>query len=132
VSEFRLFAVLIAALVFIVVIEMLRRRKLREKYAAMWLIVSLGVVALGVIPGLPTWLSSLTGVQLAANFVLGGAAFVLLFVVLQLSSEVGHLEEEVRTTVEEIALLRCELEDMRAKLDERVTSAEERLLRGRS
>ncbi|SEP63842.1 hypothetical protein SAMN05216188_10136 [Lentzea xinjiangensis] len=131
-SEFRLFAVLIAAFVFIVVIEMLRRRKLREKYAAMWLFVSLGVVSLGVIPGLPTMLSDLVGFQLAANFVLASAAFVLLFVVLQLSSEVGHLEEEVRTTVEEIALLRCELEDVRAKLDERVTHAEEQLLRGRS
>ena len=131
-SEFRLYAVLIAAFVFIVVIEMLRRRKLREKYAAMWLVVSLGVVALGVIPGLPKWLSGLVGFQLAANFVLASAAFVLLFVVLQLSSEVGHLEEEVRTTVEEIALLRCEMEDMRARLDERVTSAEEQLLHGRS
>jgi hypothetical protein len=131
VSEFQLFAVLIAAFVFIVVIEMLRRRKLREKYAAMWLVVSLGVVALGVIPGLATLLSDLVGFQLAANFVLASAAFVLLFVVLQLSSEVGHLEEEVRTTVEEIALLRCEMEDMRARLDERVTSAEEQLL-GRS
>lgn len=130
-SEFQLFAVLIAAFVFIVVIEMLRRRKLREKYAAMWLLVSLGVVALGVIPGLATLLSDLVGFQLAANFVLASAAFVLLFVVLQLSSEVGHLEEEVRTTVEEIALLRCEMEDMRARLDERVTSAEEQLL-GRS
>jgi hypothetical protein len=131
VNEFQLFAVLIAAFVFIVVIEMLRRRKLREKYAAMWLLVSLGVVALGVIPGLATLLSDLVGFQLAANFVLASAAFVLLFVVLQLSSEVGHLEEEVRTTVEEIALLRCEMEDMRARLDERVTSAEEQLL-GRS
>ncbi|WP_112275883.1 DUF2304 domain-containing protein [Lentzea terrae] len=130
-NEFQLFAVLIAAFVFIVVIEMLRRRKLREKYAAMWLLVSLGVVALGVIPGLATLLSDLVGFQLAANFVLASAAFVLLFVVLQLSSEVGHLEEEVRTTVEEIALLRCEMEDMRARLDERVTSAEEQLL-GRS
>lgn len=130
-NEFQLFAVLIAAFVFIVVIEMLRRRKLREKYAAMWLVVSLGVVALGVIPGLATLLSDLVGFQLAANFVLASAAFVLLFVVLQLSSEVGHLEEEVRTTVEEIALLRCEMEDMRARLDERVTSAEEQLL-GRS
>ena len=130
-SEFRVLAVLIAALVLIVVIEMMRRRKLREKYAGMWLFVGIGVVCLGVIPGLPTWLSNLTGIQLAANFVFAAAAFVLLFVVLQLSSEVGHLEEEVRTTVEEIALLRCELEGVRAELDKRVTTAEEQLLQAR-
>ncbi|MCR3747219.1 DUF2304 domain-containing protein [Lentzea californiensis] len=128
-SEFRLMAVIAAALVLVVVIEMMRRRKLREKYAGMWLALALGVVVLGAIPGLPSLLSDLTGVQLAANFVLAGAAFVLFFVVLQLSSEVGHLEEEVRTTVEEIALLRCELEDVRAELDKRVMTTEEQLLR---
>jgi hypothetical protein len=125
-------AIVVAALVLIVVIEMMRRRKLREKYAGIWLLVSIGVVLVGVIPGLPTYLSRLTGVQLASNFLFAVAAFVLLFVVLQLSTEVGHLEEEVRTTVEEIALLRCELEDVRASLDERVTGAEEQLLRSRS
>ncbi|MET9227067.1 DUF2304 domain-containing protein [Lentzea sp. NPDC003310] len=128
-SEFRLMAIIAAALVLVVVIEMMRRRKLREKYAGMWLVLALGVVVLGAVPGLPSLLSDLTGVQLAANLVLAGAAFVLFFVVLQLSSEVGHLEEEVRTTVEEIALLRCELEDVRAELDKRVASTEEQLLR---
>jgi hypothetical protein len=131
VSAFRLLAIVVAALVLVVVIEMMRRRKLREKYAGMWLFVGIGVVCLGAIPGLPTWLSNLTGIQLAANFLFAAAAFTLLFVVLQLSSEVGHLEEEVRTTVEEIALLRCELEGVRAELDKRIASTEEQLLQAR-
>ncbi|MEU4801345.1 DUF2304 family protein [Actinosynnema sp. NPDC023587] len=123
----RLLSIVLAVVVLIIVVEMMRRRKLREKYAAMWLLVGLGVVVLGAVPGLPSWLAHLTGVQLAANFLFAVAAVVLLFVVLQLSSEVGHLEEEVRTTVEEIALLRCELEDVQRELDGRVTAAEEQL-----
>ncbi|MBW4719618.1 DUF2304 family protein [Saccharothrix obliqua] len=127
--QWRLLIVVLAVAVLLVVVEMMRRRKLREKYAAMWLLVGLGVVVLGAVPGLPTWLAGLTGVQLAANFLFAVAAVVLLFVVLQLSSEVGHLEEEVRTTVEEIALLRCELEDVKRELDARVAATEEQLRR---
>ncbi|MBB5958869.1 hypothetical protein FHS29_005478 [Saccharothrix tamanrassetensis] len=127
--EWRLLSIVLAVLVLVIVVEMMRRRKLREKYAAMWLFVGLGVVLLGAVPGLPSWLAGLTGVQLAANFLFAVAAVVLLFVVLQLSSEVGHLEEEVRTTVEEIALLRCELEDARHELDKRLAAAEDRLQR---
>ncbi|MFI9810714.1 DUF2304 domain-containing protein [Saccharothrix variisporea] len=123
--QWRLFVVLLAVLVLVVVVEMMRRRKLREKYAGMWLVVGVGVVLLGAVPGLPTWLAGLTGVQLPANFLFAGAAVVLLFVVLQLSSEVGHLEEEVRTTVEEIALLRCELDDAKRELSARVARAED-------
>ncbi|RKT52002.1 DUF2304 domain-containing protein [Saccharothrix australiensis] len=127
--EWRLLIIVLAVMVLIVVVEMMRRRKLREKYAAMWLLVGVGVVVMGAVPGLPSWLASLTGVELAANFLFAVAAVVLLFVVLQLSSEVGHLEEEVRTTVEEIALLRCELEDAKRELDSRLTAAEDRLQR---
>ncbi|MEJ2858081.1 MULTISPECIES: DUF2304 domain-containing protein [unclassified Saccharothrix] len=122
--QWRVFAVLLAVVVLLVVIEMMRRRKLREKYAGMWLLVGVGVVLFGAVPGLPSWLAGLTGVQLAANFLFAVAAVVLLFVVLQLSSEVGHLEEEVRTTVEEIALLRCELDDAKRELSARVARAE--------
>jgi hypothetical protein len=45
-------------------------------------------------------------------------------VALHLSIEVGHLEEEVRTSVEEIALLRCELEDVSHMLALRITTLE--------
>ncbi|MDQ2583201.1 DUF2304 domain-containing protein [Saccharothrix yanglingensis] len=126
--EWRLLSLLAAVSVLVVVVEMMRRRKLREKYAGMWLLVALGVVVFAGVPGLPTFLADLTGIQLAANLLFAVAAFVLLFVVLQLSSEVGHLEEEVRTTVEEIALLRCELEQVRGELDRRLSAAEDRLV----
>lgn len=119
-SEFRLLSIAVAVFVLVVVVEMMRRRKLREKYAGMWLVVGAGVVVFGAIPGLPSWLAGLTGIQLAANFLFAVAFVVLLFVVLQLSSEVGHLEEEVRTTVEEIALLRCELEDVKRELEKKL------------
>jgi regulator of replication initiation timing len=49
---------------------------------------------------------------------------VLGLVALHLSTEVGHLEEEVRTSVEETALLRCELEDTKRELDKRIAALE--------
>ncbi|WP_309110174.1 DUF2304 family protein [Saccharothrix sp.] len=121
--EWRLLSIALAVFVLVVVIEMMRRRKLREKYAGLWLVVGTGVVVFGAVPGLPSWFADLTGIQLAANFLFAAAFVVLLFVVLQLSSEVGHLEEEVRTTVEEIALLRCELEDVKRELEQKLEDA---------
>jgi hypothetical protein len=46
---------------------------------------------------------------------------VLALVGPHLSVEIGHLEENVRTSVEEIALLRCELEDTCRALGQRIT-----------
>lgn len=112
-AGWRLLSIVVSCIVLLIVFEMLRRRKLREKYAGLWLIVGVGVAVFGIFPQVAEFLAGMTGVQTASNFVFLVAGVVLLVVALQLSSEVGHLEEEVRTAVEEIALLRCELEDAR-------------------
>jgi hypothetical protein len=95
---------LVVALVFL-----LRTRRIREKYAAIWILLSLAIVAIGVFPGLAFWLSRLLGVQTPANLVFAMAIGVLLAVGIQLSTEISTLEEETRTLAEEVALLRLEM-----------------------
>jgi len=123
-AGWRILSIVIACLVLFVVIEMMRRRKLREKYAGVWLIVAIGVVVLAAIPSAAQFLAQLTGVETPSNFVFLLAGVVLALVSLHLSTEVGHLEEEVRTSVEEIALLRCELEDSKRELERRIVELE--------
>lgn len=89
---------------------MLRTRRIREKYAAIWLLLTLAVVILGVFPELAFWLSRLLGVQTPVNLVFSIGLVVLAAVCLQLSTEVSNLEEETRTLAEEIALLRADTE----------------------
>ncbi|OXM70407.1 DUF2304 domain-containing protein [Amycolatopsis vastitatis] len=123
-AGWRILSIVIACLVLFVVIEMMRRRKLREKYAGVWLIVAIGVVVLAAIPSAAQFLARLTGVETPSNFVFLLAGVVLALVSLHLSTEVGHLEEEVRTSVEAIALLRCELEDAKRELAGRIVELE--------
>ncbi|MEC3975136.1 DUF2304 domain-containing protein [Amycolatopsis sp. H20-H5] len=120
----RILSIVIACLVLFVVLEMMRRRKLREKYAGIWLIVAIGVVVLAVLPQAAEFLAKTTGVQTPSNFVFLLSGVVLALVALHLSTEVGHLEEEVRTSVEETALLRCELEDTKRELEQRIAALE--------
>ena len=123
-AGWRILSIVIACLVLFVVVEMMRRRKLREKYAGLWLIVGIGVVVLAVVPAAAQFMARLTGVETPSNLVFFMAGVVLALVALHLSTEVGRLEEEMRTAVEESALLRCELEDSRRELEARVAALE--------
>ncbi|MBB4687659.1 DUF2304 domain-containing protein [Amycolatopsis jiangsuensis] len=125
-AGWQILSIVVAGLVLFVVLEMMRRRKLREKYAGVWLLVAVGVVVLAVIPQAASFLAKITGVQTPSNFVFLLAGVVLALVALHLSTEVGHLEEEVRTSVEEIALLRCELDDSKRALETRIAELEAR------
>ncbi|MFE2751157.1 DUF2304 domain-containing protein [Actinosynnema sp. NPDC059335] len=123
-ASWRLLSIIVALFVVLLVFDMMRRRKLREKYASIWLFLAIGVAVLAAVPGVPEFLTRITGIITPSNFVLFLAVGVLGLVALHLSTEVGRLEEEVRTAVEEIALQRGELEDQHEALRARVVELE--------
>lgn len=103
-----------SAVVLVALFEMLRRHRLREKYALLWFFVAVGVLTLAIFPGLLTGMSDLVGVELPVNLLFFLASLFLLLLTLQHSYELGRLEEKTRVLAEEVALLRLDLERLRA------------------
>ncbi|MCW2779211.1 MAG: hypothetical protein JWN17_2936 [Frankiales bacterium] len=108
-------ALVAAVVAMVLIVELLRRRQLTEKYAVIWLTVGLGIVVLAVSPGLLTRAADLVGVAVPSNLLFFVAGIVLLLVCLQLSFETSRLEDETRSLAEEVALLRQELEAVRRR-----------------
>jgi hypothetical protein len=101
------------------IFELLRRRQLREKYGALWLLVALAVLPLALVPTLLDGLSSFLGIASGLSLFLFMSVVFLLLVTLHLSWESSRLEEETRSLSEEIALLRAdvaELQELREKV----------------
>jgi hypothetical protein len=95
-----------------VVFEMLRGKKLREKYAALWLIVGVGTLILAAFPSLLAVVAGAVGVQLPSNLLFIISILLLLGVCLHLSWEISVVEDETRTLAEEVAILRTMIEEM--------------------
>lgn len=87
------------------IVELLRRRQLREKYALLWLTVGLVVGPLALHPRLLDRVAQVLGVVSGVSLVLFLAVTFLLLVCVHLSWEVSRLEEETRTLAEQVALL---------------------------
>lgn len=90
--------------------ELLRRHRLREKYAVIWGVLSLAAIVGAVFPGLLAGAADLVGLQVPANLLFFISIVVLLGLTLQLSYELGRTEDRIRTLAEEVALLRMEVE----------------------
>ena len=97
------------------VIELLRRRQLQEKYAILWLGVSVVMVPLAFFPTAFNSLALAMGFASGVSLVLFLGIVFLLLVCMHLSWEVSRLEEETRTLAEDVALLRT---DMLARFEE--------------
>lgn len=96
---------LVALISMVSVLVVVRSGRLREKYAALWLIVGLAIVVVTIWPGLLAMVASLLGVVLPSNLLFFLAILLLFGVSLHLSLEVSKLEDETRTLSEEVALL---------------------------
>ncbi|MFI7081181.1 DUF2304 domain-containing protein [Micromonospora sp. NPDC049903] len=103
------------------IVELLRRRQLREKYGMLWLGLLFVVIPLSLFPRLLDGVADLLGVASGVSLVLFLGIVFLLLVCIHLSWEVSALEEETRTLAEEIALIRAEIEADRAARDEMVS-----------
>ncbi|MCU1595482.1 MAG: hypothetical protein JWO12_2874 [Frankiales bacterium] len=102
-----------AAVTLLVMLDLLRRRRLREKYAVLWLVVSGFVALFALLPGTLTALSRAVGVKTPVNLLFFSAVLVLLVVCVQLSYEISRLEDETRCLAEELGILRLDVQDIR-------------------
>jgi hypothetical protein len=93
-----------------VLFELLRRRRLREKYALFWVVVALLTILVAAFPVLLHTAADLLGVQVPSNLLFFVASMVLMLVSIQHSHELGRLEERTRTLAEEVALLHLRME----------------------
>lgn len=110
------FAVALTVVLVVMLFLLMRHRRIREKYAAVWIGLALAVVVLGVFPNLAVRLAALVGVQTPVNLVFALAFAVLLLVCIQLSVEVSNLEEETRTLAEAHALLQLDFQRLEAQI----------------
>lgn len=104
------FALVILAVIF----WLLLTRRLREKYALLWLIIGLAMLVLTVFPALLEGLADLVGVELPANLLFILALALLVGVTLHQSWELSTAEDEIRRVAEEVAILRADIERLRA------------------
>ena len=105
--------VAISTIIFLVMVSLLRSRRLREKYAMLWMLVSVAVVTLALVPQLLSWLAGALGFQVPSNLLFTLAILLLLGVTLHLSLEISRLEDETRVLAENVAVLNMLTQDQR-------------------
>jgi hypothetical protein len=106
------------------IVELSRRRQLREKYALVWLGVAVVVAVIAIAPGMFNRAAHAMGVISPPDLLTVMAALFLLVVCVYLSWELGRMEDKTRALAEEVVLLRNDLEGLRADAESTGPAAE--------
>jgi hypothetical protein len=104
-----IFSVAAALVTLVVVIDLLRRRRLRERHAIWWLVAGVLALLISLFPPALEWAASLVGIEVPVNLVFFVSIAVLVLVAIQHSVELTQLESKTRDLAERMALLELEL-----------------------
>lgn len=112
-TRVQIVAIIASALLFLFVLELLRRRRFGEPYAILWLVASVVLLVLAVWDDLLDDLAELVGIAAPANALFAVAFGFTLVLLLSFSVVVSRLSRENKILAQEIARLNRELGEAR-------------------
>lgn len=108
-SKLQIVAIVVSSGLLLIVLEMVRRRRLTERYALIWLGSALVLLVLSAWANLLDRVSDLVGVATPVNALFGVAFGFVLLLLLHFSVTVSRLSEENKLLAQEAARLDQEL-----------------------
>ncbi|MBZ0276618.1 MAG: DUF2304 domain-containing protein [Anaerolineae bacterium] len=102
--------------ILVFVLELVRRRKLREEYSLLWLATAVALIVLSISRPLLDVLANLVGIFYPPSALFLVAVAFILMMLLHFSTVLTRLAQENKETAQQLALLRWELEQARQAL----------------
>ena len=99
-----LFFLILTIILVVMVLVQVRNQKMKEKYAALWLIISFIIIILVIFPKLLDWLADAVGIETPVNLLFLLAIIMLIGVALHLTQALSKMGEDTRILAEKTAI----------------------------
>lgn len=102
-------ALLASAVALIIIIELVRRRKLKEEYSLLWLLTGAALIVLALSRELLDAIAAAVGIAYGPTMLFVMAFGFMFVILLHFSTVISRLSDENKKLAQEIAILRYEL-----------------------
>ncbi|MDP2158145.1 MAG: DUF2304 domain-containing protein [Nitrospirota bacterium] len=107
-AQLKILAAVIGVTLFIYIVELVRKRRLREEYAWLWMLTGLMIVVLSLWYDLLVFLGRLLGGILPSALLFFFGLLSLLLICLHLSIKLSTLTDQVKRLAQELALTKTQ------------------------
>jgi hypothetical protein len=116
-SRIQLVAIAVTAGLFGIVFELVRRRRLMERYALLWLFASVTLLALAVWKDLLERVASAVGIYYAPSALFAIAFGFVLVLLLHFSLVISRLSDQNKVLAQRLGMLQQQLDAVQARQD---------------
>jgi len=107
----QIIAITVSGVIFVIIIELIRRNRLKERYSLIWLAASVILIVFSIWRGLLHSIALAIGVYYPPSFLFLLAIFFLLLLLLHFSVILSSLSENNKRLAQEIGILKEGLSD---------------------
>jgi hypothetical protein len=121
----RIEVIVLAVVVCVLIFELVRRKRLMERYALLWLLAGLTILVLGIWKGLLTRLSHAVGIYYAPSALFAVAFVFVLVMLVHFSATISRLSDQNKVLAQRLALLQQQLDKLRGRTGEDVEDTDQ-------
>jgi len=103
-------SLLVSISIFVTVIELIRRNRLKEKYSLIWLFSSLVLLVFSLSPGALNYVARLVGIAYPPSLLFLLGLIFLIVINIHFSTVISRLSERNQALAQELAILKQHLE----------------------
>ena len=118
-ANVQVLAILVTAVLFGIVFELVRRRRLMERYALLWLLASAVMLALSVWRDALEELADIVGIAYAPSALFGVAFGFVLVILLHFSLVISRLADQNKVLAQRVGRLQQQLDGLAEERTER-------------
>ncbi len=110
-GRLQVWVIILSVVILVGIIELVRRRKMREEYSFLWLVMGFGLLGLAIFPDILGTLSRIVGVILPVNTLFFIGLLFVFLICLYFSLRISSLTNQVKNLAQEVALLEARLQN---------------------
>ena len=113
----KIISIVVALVVFIVIVELVRRKKLMEEFSWIWLLAGVIILLIAVWEKIFFLIANLTGIIAPSSIVFFFGIIFLILITLQLAMVLSKSRNDIKSLAQKISLYENELEDTKTELN---------------
>ena len=113
----KIISIVVAVVVFVVIVELVRRKKLMEEFSWIWLLAGVIILLIAVWENIFSLIANLTGIIAPSSIVFFFGIIFLILINLQLAMVLSKSRNDIKNLGQKISLYENELEDTKTELN---------------
>jgi len=105
----KIFAILVALVLLIIIIDLVRRKKLKEEYSFLWILTGFTIITVVLWYDILVYLTKLIGAVLPTSTLFLLSIIFIILILLHFSIRISTLNEQIKILTQELSILKTEL-----------------------